>query len=695
MPEAFGSVADMRVVIDSSTDKLEAGLTVAKNLVARFAADGGQNLSLFDRAVATTAGGITAIASKANLVLGGIEAIKGVIDSIGPVLETFAAQTGSEDQLEDLKTAAADLQGAVLTGLKTAFDDVKQSAVETVSSILGFDSSVQEANTTSSSAAADGLAKLADAFRYVRRHIEDLLPEQRRSLSTLEDDVAAATEKLQALQEELAALETMNVSVGGSIDQRSLDLLKQEISGLQTQVFVLNQMAGAERIVRDAKADRAVESSKGIEGLRAETEAMELNVETMRMSTAESALYRAELKARAKLEEEDLDEDAIDRVIDKLSDRYSDAAEQIDNFNRQKKHGEDAKQYLDRLNQETDALRDRVAVLGMASAAAAAYTQQARNQRAIAALGDLDPDTLAKVNAQLAEQERLNQKIAASEEQRKRQQDTDRQDRTAQNAINALQRDVANEQLRASAIGQTTTATQAQAAEERALMAIRQSGREPNDREIAQIRALGEARQEATEQLLEQQQQLRMIGEVGNAVTSNLDSAFRRWAKGSEVTVKDMAASILADLAEIQFKAAVLNPLANFLTGSQSGGGGILGSLFGIGSGSSASSPWSTSVIPAFADGGDFLPGPIQVGERGPEVLWPTFPGRVIPNNALPNVAASSGPPVINMPVTINAQGAYPESIADIKAALAETQASIPQTAVAAYQEARDRGVVQ
>lgn len=684
----------MRIVIDSTTDKLEAGLTVAKNLVARFASEGNQNLSLFDRAVGTTASGIEAIASKANLVIAGIEAVKGVIDGVVPLLETFASQTGTEDQLDDVKQAAVDLQGAVLTGLKTALNDVTDSAFATVGSILGFDASAKEANGSASRFASDGLQKLGDAFNYVRRKIEDAMAESKRSLSTLEEDITDANAKLKELQDQFAALQAMNANVGGAVSQASLDMLKQEIVGLQTQVFVLNQMAGGERILAAAKADRAVESSKGIEGLRAETEAMELNVETMRMSTAESALYRAELKARAKLEEEGLDEDAVDRAIDTLSDRYTDATSAIENFNKEKKHDEDAKQYLDRLNQETDALRDRVAVLGMASAAAAAYTQQARNNRAISALGDLDPDTLAQVNAQLAEQQKLNKQLADGEEQRKRQQATDRDNNAVDQTIAGMARQTAQIHARTSAMIDGSEAGRVQALIEQQLVVLEARHIELTPQRIAAIRAQAEAQVEASMEMEETQRRIKLIGDVGNAVTSNLDSAFRRWTQGSQVSVKEMAASILADLAEIQFKAAILSPLANFLTGSQSGGGsGLLGSLFGLGGGSSSSS-WTTSVIPAFADGGDFAPGPMMVGERGPELLWPTFPGKVIPNNALPNTSAASGPPVINMPVTINAQGAYPESIADIKAALAETQAAMPGVAVSAYQQAKDRGIV-
>ncbi|MBS0233467.1 MAG: hypothetical protein JSR99_08265 [Proteobacteria bacterium] len=475
---------------------------------------------------------------------------------------------------------------------------------------------------------------------------------------------------------------------------------------MQTQIFVLNQLAGGEKILADGKADRVVEGTKAIQSLKDETEAMELNVETMKMSSAESAIYRAELKARAALENEvdskgnpvELDDDAEDRVVDKYTDRMHKAADALQAYQDQKKKDADTKQFLDQMVDETAALQDRVAVLGMATVAAAAYTAQARNARAIDKLGPLNSDQEAVVDTQMTLQAQAQLQLMADADQRQRQRDSNRQNNTIDQTIQGMERQTAQIKERTSALYDSSEAGRADAIAQQQIENLTARGIALSPERIAQIKEEALAQAQATTAQIEAQNQMKLLGDVGNAVTSNLDSAFRRWANGSEVTVKEMAASILADLAEIEFKAAVLNPLANFLTGSQTGGSGLLGQLFGLGSSaampSAASWAAGTSVIPAFADGGDFMPGPMMVGERGPEMIWPTFPGKVIPNNALPSGGGSSGPPVINMPVTINAQGAYPESIADIKAALAETQASIPAVSVQAYQQAKDRGVV-
>lgn len=661
MPEAFSSISDMRVVIDSSTEKLEAGLTVAKNLVARFASEGGENLSFFDRAVGGLAGGIGTLATKANGVLAALEAVKLVVDSLSPIVENFASQTGAIDEFETLKTNANELQSAILSGLQVAFDGVKESAVETASSILGFDSRIQGASESTSSFAADALKKLGDGFAAARQYIEDLLPASRRSLSSLEHDVRNATSALTDLEWKLADLE--NGSDAAASDPEALDRLKQQIEAMKVQIFVMNQLAGAARIVADGKADAAVESTKSIDALKAEVEAMELNVETMRMSTAESAIYRAELKARAALEQEGVtDQDAIDRVLEKLRNRYLDAADGVKAFNDAKKHDDDVAGYLDRLDQETDALRDRVAVLGMATVAAAAYIQQARNMRAISKLGDLDPETMAKINEQLAEQAHLNQKLADADELRKRQQSADRDNNTVEQTISSLARQTAQIRARTSALFDSSEAGRVEAIVEQQLLTLKSRHIELTPERIAAIRAEAQAQVEAAMAQEEAQKHLKLVGDIGNAVTSNLESAFRRWTNGAKVSSRDMAQAIIRDLEMIAIKAAVLAPLQNLLTGGQGGGGGLLGSLVSIMTGGMQSAgSWAagTSVIPAFAEGGDFQGGPMLVGEKGPELLWPKFPGTITPNSALQNYKqqGSSEPTQVEVNV-INNSGA-------------------------------------
>jgi len=92
--------------------------------------------------------------------------------------------------------------------------------------------------------------------------------------------------------------------------------------------------------------------------------------------------------------------------------------------------------------------------------------------------------------------------------------------------------------------------------------------------------------------------------------TSGLEDAFVNFVQTGKLSFKSLANSILADLARIAFKKAVL---------------GMAG-LFG------------------FAAGGSVMGGtPIIVGERGPELFVPSSAGKIVPNNVLNGSAAGQG----------------------------------------------------
>ena len=92
--------------------------------------------------------------------------------------------------------------------------------------------------------------------------------------------------------------------------------------------------------------------------------------------------------------------------------------------------------------------------------------------------------------------------------------------------------------------------------------------------------------------------------------TSGLEDAFVSFVQNGKLSFKSLANSILADLARIAFKKAVL------------GMAGIFG----------------------FAAGGSVMGGtPIMVGERGPELFVPSSAGKIVPNNVLNGSAAGQG----------------------------------------------------
>ncbi|MFA7306028.1 MAG: phage tail tape measure C-terminal domain-containing protein [Hyphomicrobium sp.] len=697
MPEAFSSIADMRVVIDSSTDKLEAGLTVAKNLVSRFASEGNDGLSLFDRALGRAAEGVVGLSGKLSLVSTAMRSFGGELLLAKEIGGALAERGGKADEWNAWWAAIEDVQAAFV-GLATG------QAIPASEEAL-------KAYALAASHTSDGNQKLSGSFRglgepavwgniralnEMSHTFRTMADESTWSVQTIDDQFRRLTlllnQEAEGVRRDFANGQSL---LGDLLGDDEVTERMEKMAGFLDKVRDLNERR-RERQTQDAsnaEGPAQEEFDKVVVGIENQVRALQEKANTYGMTAGEAAAYAAVMKVVNDLDAKSLlltEEGA--RKLGELTDKIKILTDSEEARAKAKSNNDAAKRFLESIQHEIRGLQQQAEASGMSAAAAASYNAEMRLRN------QLTDQDLHLTPEQRKEMEALIATLRKLTTARREDQDEQSQQRAFDQSIQQLQRQTAQIEGRTKALYDNSEAGRVQALVDQQLVSLQARHIELTPKRIDAIREQAQAQIEATTAQEDAQRAMRLLNDIGNAVTSNLDSAFRRWTNGSKVSVKEMAASILADLAEIQFKAAVLNPLANFLTGSQSGGGGLLGSLLGLGGsgGMPSTSSWAagTSVIPAFADGGDFGPGPMMVGERGPELIWPTFPGKVIPNNALPNAAASSGPPVINMPVTINAQGAYPESIADIKAALAETQASIPQTAIEAWQQAKDRGVV-
>ena len=114
--------------------------------------------------------------------------------------------------------------------------------------------------------------------------------------------------------------------------------------------------------------------------------------------------------------------------------------------------------------------------------------------------------------------------------------------------------------------------------------------------------------------------------------------------------------------------------------GSGSGGGAAVSQI-------GASGGFDITPLPTFkwyADGGSFTPGPMIVGERGPEALIPNFSGTIVPNHQL------GGSNDVHVHQTINVQAGVPSAIS---AAIQQaTISSAQQAASAVAQSIRNGG---
>lgn len=155
------------------------------------------------------------------------------------------------------------------------------------------------------------------------------------------------------------------------------------------------------------------------------------------------------------------------------------------------------------------------------------------------------------------------------------------------------------------------------------------------------------------------------------------------------------------------------------LFGGGTGGTSLLAGLMGGGANQGAAGGWLTSVFPSFHKGGvvgvndnnppravstdvfrgarryhtggiaGLAPNEVPTILQKGETILPRGAGMVNPGAG---GAGGSGGVNVTIHTTINAQGAYPESIADIKRAMAEQQAQLPSQVVRHVQTARDRG---
>jgi hypothetical protein len=223
LPEAFSSIADMRIVIDSATDKLEAGLASTQDLIKRFASEGNDSLSLLDRALGKTgdtagnAGGL--LKSLLNDVVGkgtadGVEAIAtkltgliGKANELGAFIQGtvmvanaaggyVASQTGTEDQWAEVQKSAQGLNDALVGGLWVGLDETKDKLLATGASVLGFQYDMENAAAATKTETIGAFAALKQALDDLKYGFETtFVPEKYQSLETLEETVSC--ERLQ------------------------------------------------------------------------------------------------------------------------------------------------------------------------------------------------------------------------------------------------------------------------------------------------------------------------------------------------------------------------------------------------------------------------------------------------------------------------------------------------------------------
>jgi len=167
------------------------------------------------------------------------------------------------------------------------------------------------------------------------------------------------------------------------------------------------------------------------------------------------------------------------------------------------------------------------------------------------------------------------------------------------------------------------------------------------------------------------------IASIGDALNSGIQNA-----QSFSEALQKVGFSLLNLLAQASVGQGPLGKLANNLLGV--GAGGLLGLLGGGGSVAGAVSG-AASGIPGggytFAAGGNAGPGPVLVGENGPEILSLSRRGHVTPANATRRVLSGSGSGAQPITFNISLAGANGDrAIAQIAAAAVKKGlASVPE----------------
>lgn len=226
-----------------------------------------------------------------------------------------------------------------------------------------------------------------------------------------------------------------------------------------------------------------------------------------------------------------------------------------------------------------------------------------------------------------------------------------------------------------------------------------------SDQEIAAVLAQQKANKDLTDQLERQKAGYQALRDDGAGALEKLTSpdGIQHWGD----TWRSVLRQVLTDIEKL----AILNPLENMLFGGNratlgGGGAGLLGSLFGglFGGGTAAAGAASSGSsmigslfggVPAFAGGTDSAPGGLSlVGEEGPELVNLPRGAGVMTSSETRAALKGNSAPSVNMPITINAQGAGPREIDLLRVELRSLKQNIPSMAVSATTNARQRRYV-
>lgn len=517
--------------------------------------------------------------------------------------------------------------------------------------------------------------------------VKDKLDELKAERDKREVPTEGFEEEMKRLERELELLEQKGELIGLAADEADRLLQKQKsLNNLAVDDEDLNkaerkrleaalderQAQFKENMAKQASAD----VDKAIKDLEAEAAAIENKTKLLGLEGAEAARAAAEYRVLTAARQKD--HELTDEQTDALQEQIA-AIEKATSAQKAREGALANVKALDDLDRQVESLRLQVVAFDMSAGAAA----RLRGQQAM-----LNAEIKNGVSFTDEQRDRMAEQLAAIEDLenarsfRQKDKQFDRDLVSADREIDALQKKILAYGMEADALAVVTM-------EEKLLRAARQHGIELDDERLDRIQDMAIRYGDLTRQAKDMERSMTQLRDAGNIAARSLESAFDKWIKGTKISFQELVADMLRQLALLTLRASVLQPLFG---GGSSGNGAIGNMLAGLlNSGGASAGGWSTSVIPAFADGGRFEAGvPMIVGERRPEMLIPDVSGRIAPGVGSDSLNRPA--PTINMPIYIDARGATQDAIPALRQEVAEIKASLPGTIVQTMADARDRG---
>lgn len=393
-------------------------------------------------------------------------------------------------------------------------------------------------------------------------------------------EASAAVDKYtESLDKEVAALgrkaEALGLTAGATARLNAEEKLRATLGRDLTDA---EKEKVEERLAKLEAETERVRGVAAVDGLRRETEAMERKAAATDRSAGAMRRLQVEESARRSLSGRDLTDGEQDAVSD-LAGRQGSAESRMQ-FARA----------LDGLDREAMALEKKANALRLTAGETA---RLAAEERLRAQLGrELTASDLKGAARQLDRIEGAAQEGADN-----------RGTRDAARDIKAIEQ-------KTEALLMNKNEIAALAAEEKYLATIQKDRSDLDQREVDNLRRISGAAYDATNAYELLSRQLQSIQGAVDIAARTMNSAFDKFASGAKISVKEMVASMLRDLAKLTFQQAVMKNLSEMVMT------GFKGFLSGM-----------------RADGGPVGAGEAYiVGERGPELFMPGAGGQVVSN---------------------------------------------------------------